>query len=207
MTPDVWTILEVVNAGAQDLLIGQHQDGQKGFNNQYQMEEWFDGLSRGKVLAFAKGVSDSNQTKIQFLRGDGDEDDGADSVWVLQDDEETNCIWYQARSDSNSGHYVGFEILNLPGLYIVSSDANGGPWTDISAETMDWYNGFDSNYFIPKDGTYLKNNHGYFIIADLSEIFESADEAKEIYEHIKKHTVSTEDKTNIYTALKKYVLG
>lgn len=114
MDPDVYSDLQIVNCTTEPLYSGT---GGEGFFNQWQMYSWFNFPKAPSPLV---AVRDTATFRLQFKRGVGDQDDGADiQINVGKGNARANNItWFKARSDNRSAHFMQADVQNpsLPNM-------------------------------------------------------------------------------------------
>ncbi|WP_416408123.1 hypothetical protein [Agrobacterium rosae] len=146
MTPDAFTDLEIVNVTRSALFSGNGGTN-KGFCNAYQMEWWFENFRDNKKYPSpVVGGRTTKTYKLQFQRGVGDQDDGADMQLNVGDANkgEVNVAWIQARSRDNSSHYIQTVVQqpSIPGQgpFIVAFNKTGGwPMDGNDVGQLKWY--------------------------------------------------------------------
>lgn len=146
MTPDAWTNLQIVNCTSLPLISGAGNGGGGiGFFNAYQMNSWFNfpGGAPSPVVASHAAASYT----LQFLRGVGDEDDGADIQLNLGTaiSGASSVVWLQGRSAQNSAHYLQAQLqqpsLSGVGPFVVAVTQQGTWPMDPPGKGLTWYAG------------------------------------------------------------------
>jgi hypothetical protein len=138
MTPDAYSNLQILNATNADLFSGGGGSNQ-GFFNAYQMNSWFGfPIAPSPVVASRAAASYT----LQFLRGVGDEDDAADMQLNAgpSNTGDANVVWIQARSASNSAHYIQAVVQSATaggGPYVVGYVVNG-TWPTQDDSSIAW---------------------------------------------------------------------
>ncbi|OAS12360.1 hypothetical protein [Methylobacterium platani] len=146
MTPDAWTNLQIVNCTSFPLISGAGKGGGGiGFFNAYQMNSWFNAPNAAPNPIVASRATASYM--LQFLRGVGDEDDGADIQLNLgtATSGASSVVWLQARSAQNSAHYLQAQLqqptVSGAGPFAVAVTQQGTWPLDEPGTGLTWYAG------------------------------------------------------------------
>jgi len=195
MTPDVYSNMTILNVTQQDITTGGGGDN-AGFFHQYQMFAWFNAITNPypALIAPSKG---SATYLMQFFRGVGDEDDGADIQMNAgnQNRGAENVVWLQARSNDNSSHYIQAVVQNATahgGPYVIAFTKTG-PWpgTSGAVSTLTWAGSGNTV------GTGTPNTDQTLAIIDLGALFPS-DLAKILATEISNNRLSAMDAESIW---------
>ena len=199
MTPDGFSNLQIINCTALGIYSGNGGSNQ-GFYNQYQMSSWFANSSSSTTIVAPQCLATFN---LQFSRGVGDEDDGADMQLNLgaENTAANNAAWLQARSNQNSSHYIQV-LVQKPstpgvGLSIVATTARG-KWPLQAAVGLTFYaQGQLAQLGLPDDDQCLA-------IIDLQVLFPIS-LAQLLEQDILGGTLSNVDAANIWIGVMKYM--
>ncbi|WP_342151574.1 hypothetical protein [Methylorubrum sp. SB2] len=200
MTPDVSTNLQIVNVTNAALFSG-NGGSNEGKNNQYQMNSWFPG-GTGTIA----DVQGSASYMLQFLRGVGDEDDGADLQINVgpNNDGPSNVVWLQARSADNSAHYMQalVQTPSVPGSgpFAIAINENG-TWPTRQAQEVQlkWYCGRQTVPFGPFTGGAQS-----LAVIDLQAVF-GAEAAQQIGAAIQQGQPSAGDSYSYWLTIQEFL--
>lgn len=199
MSPDGFSNLQIINCTALGIYSGNGGSNQ-GFYNQYQMSSWFENSGSSTIIVGAQSLA---AFTLQFLRGGGDEDDGADMQLNLgaENTASNNAAWLQARSNQNSSHYIQVQVQkpSTPGvgLLVVATTARG-KWPLQSAVGLRFYaQGQVAQLGLPDDDQCLA-------IIDLQALF-PIDLAQLLEQDMLGGTLSNVDAANIWIGVMKYM--
>ncbi|ADO68836.1 hypothetical protein [Stigmatella aurantiaca] len=173
MNPDGYTYLQLINATNQNLTQGSAGPGKF---NQYQMASWFGFPNAPDPIC---GPASRLTYKLQFLEGVGDQDDAADLQLNIGDstNQANAIVWIQARSTSQSGHYLTYQFQNpQSSLYIYGKSVNGG-WDQINASQVQW--GVIHNDALGQD--FVKNVTNSLALVDLNQLFPDPNTANQYF--------------------------
>ncbi|MBB5752867.1 hypothetical protein [Prosthecomicrobium pneumaticum] len=143
MSPDVFTDLQVLNATASGLYPGSGGSN-KGFCHSYQMWYWFG--CKEEAQNYPSPVVERAKAKtyrLQFKRGVGDQDDGADMQLNVGDKNTGDCnvVYVKGRSDNRSVHFLSAEVqtpnLTGRGPFVVAFNERG-KWPTLGPGPLQW---------------------------------------------------------------------
>jgi hypothetical protein len=189
--------VQLVNATALPLIVGTAGPGPSC--NRYQMRSW-------PSPDFSCPAKSDKTFEVWFARGVGDQDDGADLQLNIGIDPWWNpAMWIQARSASNSGHYlqVSFQPPSEGALYI-HGICLSSTWQDAQPSTIEWGVALaGGTVFLKYLGT--MNEKQAIIYADLTEISPDAVTASYYYTSILSKTLSPAQQSGLYVNVNTYI--
>lgn len=201
MTPDSWVNLTVVNATRQQLQVGPGTPQQS--NHQYQMDSWFP-MQPGKLLCPSKT---SDIFMLRFLRGYGDEDDGADEFFTLGNQPTVNMFHFMARSTNESAHHFKVDVSGvsdpggpgLPSPFVLGILMNCPDWTSITPTTrITWFANGGTNGKGPFDLGAAPSAPGCLMFVDLQAVLNRVSDVVIYYSAIKSSTLSSAQSQQLY---------
>jgi len=198
MDPDVFTVLNIVNATPVPLVVGT---AGPGLFNQYQMYSWFGYPSEPNPICASASIM--SFFTLQFLRGQGDEDDGADIQINLgvPDNVEAAVMWLQARSDSSSRHHLQMKFQNPSGSWYAYAYHLTQHWARAPVQEIQW--GVPNNNLVSLDP--VQNGPQSVAIVDLLKVFPDPATAMPYFVGIAQSSLTSQQKADLYSAVTAYV--
>ena len=202
MTPASFTNLQIVNATARPLVLGNNPPQGVPAFNAYQMAAWFNfpGAPPSPLVPARASISYT----IQALQGVGDEDDAANLLVNLNDpsNASANVFYLYAGSFPDSAHYVQAVPLAPASSLVVVGASVAGQLQTATASTVQWFATFAG--LPPIFLGVMPNAAQALVVADLAVLFPKP-QAVSLFAEIVTRSLPAADQQSLYDTVTSFV--